>query len=121
MYNFEITKKDILPKFNQSFDALSKETCSIDISKFYEFANSYERRFILNPTDSYDYLTDERYFAFASLKSECIAKNWNNLIKDCNDLDYIKSLFDVYYKFHIKSTEGVSSNIVDKFRSKFEK
>ena len=111
MIDFEITKNDILlTRYYQAYEKFDN-----NFSNFYKNANYVNQRLLCHPEDQ-SLFSNEECFAFASLKNNCIIKNWDKIINGCKNINIIKKLYDIYYKYHINSIEGVSCNITNKFK-----
>ena len=111
MFDFEVKKSDILlKKYYHEF-----ENNDHSFSNFYKHAIHVNERFLCYPED-HSLFHNEECFALASLKNNCIMENWDNIIADIKDVETIDKLYGIYYKYHIKSVEGVSCNITDNFK-----
>lgn len=111
MIDFEITKQDILlTRYYQAYEKFDN-----NFSNFYKNANYVNQRLLCHPEDQ-SLFSNEECFAFASLKNNCIINNWDKIINVRKDINTINKLYDIYYKYHINSIEGVSCNITNKFK-----
>lgn len=111
MIDFEITKQDILlTRYYQAYKKFDN-----NFSDFYKNANYINQRLLCHPEDQ-SLFSNEECFVFASLKNNCIINNWDKIINVRKDINTIKKLYDIYYKYHINSIEGVSCNITNKFK-----
>lgn len=111
MIDFEIAKNDILlTKYYQAYEKFDN-----NFYNFYKNANYINQRLLCHPEDQ-SLFSNEECFAFASLKNNCIIKNWEKIINTDRSAIDLEKLYDIYYKYHITSIEGVSCNITNKFK-----
>lgn len=108
MIDFEITILDII-KFNKSFDS--------SMRTFYENEVKDELKYVKHCVSCY--LKDPESFAMAALKNKCIINNWEKIINDYKDLKSIKNLYGIYCKEHNNTIEGLSYDIINKFKYLF--